>query len=121
LLRGAGLVGDLVSRDIFVAPIPKLRLRCSATETVRRHLPEASAGSVRAESPPTATGLEANLAELERLSLDDLRLRWRNNWGQLALRVGQVNATESDMLKSRQGKQPHPQRFPEEEVANLEN
>ena len=59
-------------------------LRSSATETVRRRLPEASAGSVRAESPPSATGLEAELAELERLSLDDLRLRWRNNWGRLA-------------------------------------
>jgi hypothetical protein len=51
---------------------------------VRRRLPEASAGSVRAESPPTAAGLEAELADLERLSLDDLRLRWRNNWGRLA-------------------------------------
>ena len=59
-------------------------LRSTATQTVRRRLPEASAGSVRAESPPTATGLEAELAELERLSLDDLRLRWRNNWGRLA-------------------------------------
>jgi hypothetical protein len=59
-------------------------LRSGATETVRRRLPEANAGSVRAESPPTATGLEAELAELERLSLDDLRLRWRNNWGRLA-------------------------------------
>jgi hypothetical protein len=59
-------------------------LRSSATETVRHRLPEASAGSVRAESPPAATGLEAELAELERLSLDDLRLRWRNNWGRLA-------------------------------------
>ena len=59
-------------------------LRSGATKTVRRRLPEASAGSVRAESPPTATGLEAELAELERLSLDDLRLRWRNNWGRLA-------------------------------------
>jgi hypothetical protein len=34
--------------------------------------------------PPTATGLETELAELERLSVDDLRLRWRNNWGRLA-------------------------------------
>lgn len=59
-------------------------LRSSATETVRRRLPEASAGSVRAVSPPTATGLESELADLERLSLDDLRLRWRNNWGRLA-------------------------------------
>jgi hypothetical protein len=47
-------------------------LRSGATKTVRRRLPEASAGFVRAESPPTATGLEAELAELERLSLDDL-------------------------------------------------
>jgi hypothetical protein len=59
-------------------------LRSGATETVRRRLPEASAGSVRTKSPPSATGLEAELAELERLSLDDLRLRWRNNWGRLA-------------------------------------
>src|ERR1700675_3570365 len=59
-------------------------LRSGATETVRRRLPEASARSVRAESPPSATGLEVELAELERLSLDDLRLRWRNNWGRLA-------------------------------------
>ena len=47
-------------------------LRSGATETVRRRLAEASAGFVRAESPPSATGLEAELAELERLSLDDL-------------------------------------------------
>ena len=59
-------------------------LRSGATETVRRRLAEASAGFVRAESPPSATGLEAELAELERLSLDDLRLRWRNNWGRRA-------------------------------------
>jgi hypothetical protein len=59
-------------------------LRSTATQTVRRRLPEAAAGSVRAENPPTATGLQAELAELARLSLDDLRLRWRNNWGRLA-------------------------------------
>ena len=60
--------------------------RCARVrhETARRPLPEAAAGSVRAETPATATGLEAELAELERLSLDDLRLRWRNNWGRLA-------------------------------------
>jgi hypothetical protein len=52
-------------------------LRSSATEAVRRRLPEAAAGSVRAENSPTATGLQAELAELECLSLDDLRLRWR--------------------------------------------
>ena len=59
-------------------------LRSGPKETARRRLPEAAAGSVHAEDPPTATGLEAELAELERLSLDDLRLRWRNNWGRLA-------------------------------------
>jgi hypothetical protein len=59
-------------------------LRSTATQTVRRRLPEAAAGFVRAANPPTATDLQAELAELERLSLDDLRLRWRNNWGRLA-------------------------------------
>ena len=59
-------------------------LRSSAKETARRRLPEAVAGSVHAEDPTTATGFEAELAELKRLSLDDLRLRWRNNWGRLA-------------------------------------
>ena len=39
-------------------------LRSTATQTVRRRLPEAAAGSVRAENPPTATGLQAELAEL---------------------------------------------------------
>jgi hypothetical protein len=50
----------------------------------RRPFQEAAAGSIRAEVPPTAVGLEAQLAELERLSLDDLRLGWRNHWGRLA-------------------------------------
>jgi hypothetical protein len=59
-------------------------LRSSAMETPRWPLPETAAGSARAEVPPTATGLEAELPELERLSLDDLRLRWRNKWGRLA-------------------------------------
>jgi hypothetical protein len=59
-------------------------LRSTATQTVRRRLPEVAAGSVRAGSPPTATGLQAELAELASLSLDDLRLRWRNNWRRLA-------------------------------------
>ena len=35
-------------------------------------------------SPTAAVGLEAELAELKHLSLDDLRLRWRNNWSRLA-------------------------------------
>jgi Protein of unknown function (DUF2924) len=59
-------------------------LRSTATQTVRRRLPEAAAGFVRAANPPTATDLQAELTELERLSLDDLRLRRRNNWGRLA-------------------------------------
>jgi len=58
-------------------------LRSGPIETERRALPE-TAGSARTEVPPTAMGLEAELAELERLSLDDLRLRWRNHWGRLA-------------------------------------
>ena len=58
--------------------------RSCAIETPRLPLPETAAGSGRAEVPPTATALEAELAELERLSLDDLRLRWRNRWGRLA-------------------------------------
>ena len=59
-------------------------LRSCAMEAARRPLPETAAGSVRTETPPTDTGLDAELAKLERLSLDDLRLRWRNNWGRLA-------------------------------------
>jgi len=59
-------------------------LRSGATETARRPSPGTAAGSVRAENPPSATGLEAELAELERLSLDDLRLRWRNHWARFA-------------------------------------
>ena len=58
--------------------------RSCAIETPRLPLPETAAGSGRAEVPPTATALETELAELERLSLDDLRLRWRNRWGRLA-------------------------------------
>ena len=58
-------------------------LRSGPIETERRALPE-TAGSIQTEVPPTAIGLEAELAELERLSLDDLRLRWRNHWGRLA-------------------------------------
>jgi hypothetical protein len=59
-------------------------LRSCAMKTARRLLPETAAGPGRAEVPPTATGLDAELAELERLSLDDLRRRWRNHWGRLA-------------------------------------
>jgi len=59
-------------------------LRSSAKGTALRRLPEAAEGSVHAEDTTTAAGFEAELAELKRLSLDDLRLRWRNNWGRLA-------------------------------------
>ena len=59
-------------------------LRSSATETARRRRQEVAAGSVHGEDTTAAVGLEAELAELKRLSLDDLRLRWRNNWGRLA-------------------------------------
>ena len=50
----------------------------------RRPIQDAAAGSIPAEVPLTAVGLQAELAELERLSLDELRLRWRNHWGRLA-------------------------------------
>src|SRR5271166_5005523 len=40
--------------------------------------------AIAPETHTVGAGLEAELAELERLSLDDLRLRWRNNWGRLA-------------------------------------
>jgi hypothetical protein len=43
-------------------------LRSTATQTVRRRLPEAAAESVRAENPLTVTGLQAELAELASLS-----------------------------------------------------
>ena len=59
-------------------------LRSSAIETARRRRHEVAAGSVHAEDTTTAVGLEAELAELKRLSLDGLRLRWRNNWGRVA-------------------------------------
>ena len=59
-------------------------LRSGPVETARRPVPEAASGSVRTEVPATVVGLEVELAELERLSLDDLRLRWRNHWGRLA-------------------------------------
>ena len=53
-------------------------------ETAQRPLLEAAVGSVWTEAPLTAVGLEAELAGLGQLSLDDLRLRWRNHWGRLA-------------------------------------
>ncbi len=67
-------------------------------ESARRPLPEAAAAFLPNETVPVGAGLETELPELERLSLDDMRLRWRNHWGRLApahlsrgllLRVGQ--------------------------------
>ena len=58
--------------------------RSDTAETARRSLAERPAGSIQRYVPGTAVGLEAELAELKRLSLDDLRLRWRNHWGRLA-------------------------------------
>jgi hypothetical protein len=59
-------------------------LRSGPIETARRPPLQSAANAIGAEVPSTTTALEAELAELERLSLDDLRLRWRNNWGRLA-------------------------------------
>jgi Protein of unknown function (DUF2924) len=80
---------DFNGAIIWAGPLPPIcgmrkTLRSCAMETPRRPLPETAAGAGRAEVPPTATGLDAELAELERLSLDDLRFRWRNHWGRLA-------------------------------------
>jgi hypothetical protein len=58
--------------------------RSGPMESVRRPLPEAAAASASDEPHAIGTSLEAQLAELERLSLDDIRLRWRNHWGRLA-------------------------------------
>jgi Protein of unknown function (DUF2924) len=45
---------------------------------------ESAANPIGVEVPSTARDLEAEFAKLERLSSDDLRLRWRNHWGRLA-------------------------------------
>ena len=52
--------------------------------TAPRPHAEPAAAPVSDETHTIGTGLEAELVELERLSLDDLRLRWRNHWGRLA-------------------------------------
>jgi hypothetical protein len=59
-------------------------LRSGPIETARRPPLQSAANTIGAEAPSTTTALEAELAELERLSPDGLRLRWRNNWGRLA-------------------------------------
>jgi len=59
-------------------------LRSGPIESARRPLPKAAAGFLPNETDPIGAGLETELSELERLSLDDMRLRWRNHWGRLA-------------------------------------
>ena len=59
-------------------------LRSGPIESARRPLPEAAATFLPNETVPVGSGLETELSELERLSLDDTRLRWRNHWGRLA-------------------------------------
>ncbi len=59
-------------------------LRSGSVETARQPRPGPIADSLPDERSPAGAGLEAELAELERLSLEDLRLRWRNHWGRLA-------------------------------------
>ena len=58
--------------------------RSGSIETARRPGSELAIAPISDETRSVGAGLEAELAELERLSLDDLRLRWRNNWGRLA-------------------------------------
>jgi hypothetical protein len=59
-------------------------LRSGPMGTAPRPHAEPATAPVSDETHTIGTGLEAELVELERLSLDDLRLRWRNNWGRLA-------------------------------------
>ena len=59
-------------------------VRSCPIETAPQTLPEPAAASLPNETVPVGAGLEAELAELERLSLDGLRLRWRNHRGRLA-------------------------------------
>ena len=59
-------------------------LRSGPIGTAPRPHAEPAAAPVSDETHTIGTGLEAELVELERLSLDDLRLRWRNHWGRLA-------------------------------------
>ena len=55
-----------------------------ATRAARRRPPKPTAAHIGDESSPAGGDLEAELAELETLSLDDLQLRWRNYWARLA-------------------------------------
>ena len=57
----------------------------SGRDAARRGpLSKSSAAAPRNEAIPVVAGLETELAALEQLSLDELRLRWRNRWGRLA-------------------------------------
>jgi hypothetical protein len=46
--------------------------------------PEPAAVFLRNQTHPIGADLEGELMNLERLSVDDLRLHWRNHWGPLA-------------------------------------
>ena len=59
-------------------------LRSGPIEIAPQTLLEPAAASLPNETLLIGAGLEAEFAELEHLSLDDLRLRWRNYWGRLA-------------------------------------
>jgi Protein of unknown function (DUF2924) len=59
-------------------------LRSGPIENAPQTLPQPPAASLPNETLLISAGLEAELAELEHLSLDDLCLRWRNHWGRLA-------------------------------------
>ena len=60
-------------------------LRSGPMNAAPRFHAEPAAAPVSDKTPMVGVaGLEAVLVELERLSLDDLRLRWRNHWGRLA-------------------------------------
>jgi Protein of unknown function (DUF3489) len=59
-------------------------LRSGPVETARQPRPGLIADSLHDERSPAVGSFEAELAELERLSLEDLQLRWRNYWGRLA-------------------------------------
>ena len=58
-------------------------MRSEKIDKTRRRESDAAAPKHN-ETRRAGASLEAELAELGRLSLDDLRLRWRNYWGRLA-------------------------------------
>jgi hypothetical protein len=58
--------------------------RSGPIEAAQRPRSESAVGPISDETGSVGAGFEAKLTELERLSLDDLRLRWRNNWGRIA-------------------------------------